>query len=263
LRIGIATSATGAAYHDMITTIARRMPLATVLFRPTTVQGDAAAADIVQAIADLNESPCDVIIIGRGGGSIEDLWCFNEEAVARAIFASETPIVSAVGHETDFTISDFTADVRAATPTAAAELVTPITAQELALNITNSADYITRELTDLISTTKSEIDSLATSYGFRRLMDKIMIFSQNIDDLEISLERSIAANLKQISSQIETASTACAILNPLSPLKKGFALLECKGKILKATETLNKYKSARIIRQNESAMVTINSVSFM
>jgi len=120
LRIGIATSSTGAAIQDMITTIRRRNPLCVIYFRETLVQGDEAKFDIVNAIQELNQVPLDVIIVGRGGGSLEDLWAFNEEIVARAIFNSRIPIISAVGHETDFTIADFVADKRAPTPTAAA-----------------------------------------------------------------------------------------------------------------------------------------------
>ena len=124
--IGIVTALRGAAIHDMLTTLARRWPLARVLVRPVRVQGDGAAADVAAAIGDLNRVPgVDVLIVGRGGGSLEDLWAFNEEVVARAIVASAVPVVSAVGHEVDFTIADFVADLRAPTPTAAAALVAP------------------------------------------------------------------------------------------------------------------------------------------
>ncbi len=124
--IGLITSPTGAAIHDMLTVLKRRFPALPVVIYPVTVQGEKAQFDIAQAIANANQrGDCDVLIIGRGGGSLEDLWAFNEERVARAIFASRIPIISAVGHETDFTIADFVADLRAATPSAAAEYATP------------------------------------------------------------------------------------------------------------------------------------------
>lgn len=131
LTIGIATSATGAAVQDMLSTLKRRNPMAHVILRPTIVQGDTAPADIINAIKELEQSACEVIIIARGGGSMEDLWAFNDESVAYAIADCSIPIISGVGHETDITIADFVADVRAATPTAAAELVSPITMDDL------------------------------------------------------------------------------------------------------------------------------------
>ncbi|MBQ4160836.1 MAG: exodeoxyribonuclease VII large subunit, partial [Clostridia bacterium] len=124
--VGVVTAATGAAVRDIINVISRRYPKAKVLLYPALVQGEGAAEDVSRGIAYFNENKCaDVLIVGRGGGSIEDLWAFNEEITARAIFASEIPIVSAVGHEVDFTIADFVADLRAPTPSAAAELVVP------------------------------------------------------------------------------------------------------------------------------------------
>lgn len=143
------TSPTGAAIRDIITTIKRRYPIGNVIVFPVLVQGESAAPSIVQAIRTTNEmGEIDVLIVGRGGGSIEELWAFNEEMVARAIFKSEIPIISAVGHETDFTIADFVADLRAPTPTAAAELAAPniIELQEKVLQRTLRLQRAMREL---------------------------------------------------------------------------------------------------------------------
>lgn len=125
-RIGVITSETGAAYRDILNVLGRRWPLATIVFAPATVQGDKAVPTLIDALHQLNErGNCDVIILGRGGGSAEDLWCFNNEQLAYAVFESLVPVVSAVGHETDYTICDFVSDMRAPTPSAAAELVSP------------------------------------------------------------------------------------------------------------------------------------------
>lgn len=158
--IGIVTSSAGAVIRDMIRTIKRRFPRVRVIFCPVAVQGAGAAQQIASAIGDLNEhDEADVIIVGRGGGSLEDLWAFNEEIVARAIFASKIPIVSAVGHETDFTIADFVADARASTPTAAAEMVTPELG-ELYARISELSKRLEMEFGDLINARSQRLDEL-------------------------------------------------------------------------------------------------------
>ncbi len=147
--IGVVTSATGAAFQDILNTLSRRMPLAQIILAPTPVQGIEAPDGIVKALTSLNEQANpDVIIMGRGGGSIEDLWAFNSEEVANAIYNSEAPVISGVGHETDFTIADFVADLRAPTPTAAAEMASPITIGEL----TSELGMLSETLSDLVKT---------------------------------------------------------------------------------------------------------------
>jgi len=146
--------------RDMLTTIGRRFPALEVVFRPTIVQGgEQASRDIAKAIDELNKQDVDVIIVGRGGGSLEDLWCFNTETVANAILASRVPVISAVGHETDITISDFVADLRAPTPTAAAELVTPITADDLLRGI----DALRERMISDVRGTILNLQQMATS----------------------------------------------------------------------------------------------------
>ncbi|WP_445612679.1 exodeoxyribonuclease VII large subunit [Geobacillus sp. YF-1] len=165
--IGVVTSPTGAAVRDIMTTIRRRYPLAKVILFPALVQGEGAASSIARAIERANEfGAVDVLIVGRGGGSIEELWAFNEEMVARAIFASRVPIISAVGHETDFTIADFVADLRAPTPTAAAELAVPHVG-ELAERLAERKWRLIRAMKERLAAGRERLDRLQASYAFR------------------------------------------------------------------------------------------------
>ena len=152
--IGIITSPTGAAVQDILTTLKRRSPLSEILLRPTLVQGDSAIEDIKNAIIELQSHNCDIIILARGGGSIEDLWAFNSELVARTIANCSIPIIAGIGHETDFTIADFVADHRAATPTAAAELATSITISDFIHFIDNTENSIKKVISQTISQKK-------------------------------------------------------------------------------------------------------------
>ncbi|BDG36727.1 exodeoxyribonuclease VII large subunit [Saccharococcus caldoxylosilyticus] len=184
--IGVATSPTGAAIRDIITTIRRRYPIATIILFPTLVQGEHAAESIVRSIEKANElGYIDVLIVGRGGGSIEELWAFNEEIVARAIFASEVPIISAVGHETDFTIADFVADLRAPTPTGAAELAVPhIT--ELIERISQRRVRLIRAMKEKIAMESERLSRVQKSYAFR-YPEKL--YEQKEQQLDALLER--------------------------------------------------------------------------
>ncbi|WP_440602604.1 exodeoxyribonuclease VII large subunit [Bacillus sp. GB_SG_008] len=165
--IGVITSPTGAAIRDIITTITRRYPIGNVIVFPVLVQGEFAAPSIVQAIEKANEmNDMDVLIVGRGGGSIEELWAFNEETVARAIFTSQVPIISAVGHETDFTIADFVADLRAPTPTAAAELAAPHIL-ELEEKVMQRTLRLTRAMREMMNYKQEHLQALQKSYAFR------------------------------------------------------------------------------------------------
>jgi exodeoxyribonuclease VII large subunit len=173
LKIGVVTSPTGAAIQDILSTLKRRSPHCHVYVCAATVQGDTAPAEVAAAIRQLNQLDLDVAIVGRGGGSLEDLWGFNSLEVAEAIYASKIPIVSAVGHETDFTIADFVADVRAATPTGAAELVTQCDRAELLQLIAGCQDRLTTNMTATLQDYRQQVDLLANSYGFQNVSAQI------------------------------------------------------------------------------------------
>jgi len=258
LNIGIATSPTGAVIRDMKTTIERRFPKCTVYFRPTIVQGENAAEDIARAIKELENSPAEVIIIGRGGGSIEDLWCFNTEIVANAIFNCKKPIISAVGHETDFTISDFVADVRAATPTAAAEFVTPKLLDDILEELTLYKLNFNRLLKNYINQKRQQIEMNFGKYLKKIMIGKINTYYQTIDLLDFQkLFSQIIQNKRNVLSNLELQISSN---NPVRPLDKGFALLRHQGRIIKVDEPISKFKSVDIIRKFDSANVKIEKI---
>ena len=187
--VGIVTSPTGAAIRDILTTIKRRYPITKVLIFPALVQGEQGTQTIVQAIQKANErADVDVLIIGRGGGSIEELWNFNEEDVARAIFASDIPIISAVGHETDFTIADFVADMRAPTPTGAAELAVPHI-QELLERVMNCESRLLRAMREKVVLQQERYQRLVKSYAFRYPRKLYEQKLEQVDKLTESLTR--------------------------------------------------------------------------
>lgn len=189
--IGIVTSATGAAVRDMITTINRRYPYVNILIYPVLVQGKGAAKSIAEAIKQLNKyGGIDVLIVGRGGGSIEELWAFNEEIVARSIFESKIPIISSVGHETDFTIADFVADVRAPTPTAAAEIAVP-NVIELTKNINYFVNMLEKIIDQQLNSRKNDFRNIISSVVFRRPKQYLLKDSQQIDYLQDRMQNGL------------------------------------------------------------------------
>ena len=194
--VGIVTSPTGAALRDMLHVLARRAPWLRVIVSPARVQGEGAAAEIAAGIAALNElaAPPDVIVVARGGGSVEDLWAFNEEVVARAIVASAIPVVSAVGHEIDFTIADFAADLRAPTPSAAAELIAP-DAAELTRELGQWATQLRRQMSAALGAQRVRLDFLARSTFFREPEQRLAAAQQRTDLAEEALRRAMSEHL--------------------------------------------------------------------
>ncbi|RIK30213.1 MAG: exodeoxyribonuclease VII large subunit [Anaerolineae bacterium] len=228
-RIGLVTSATGAALRDILNTLRRRLPLVEVLLAPSPVQGVEAPPALVKAIQSLNYQLPDVIILARGGGSIEDLWAFNDERVVRAVAASKTPIISGVGHETDFTLCDFAADLRAPTPTAAAELATPITIQDLAATITNLQSLVSAHTLNIISEKRSSLSSLTSQLRYLSPARLIQSESQRVDELS---RRASSAAFNRIileSKQLEGTRKRLESLSPLAVLGRGYAVVTRKS----------------------------------
>ncbi|MFA5602706.1 MAG: exodeoxyribonuclease VII large subunit [Bacilli bacterium] len=238
-RIGIITASTGAAIRDILTTIKRRYPLCKTILFPSLVQGDKAKDDIVRQIKRAESYNLDLLIVGRGGGSIEDLWPFNEEIVAKAIYNSSIPIISAVGHEIDFTISDFVADLRAPTPTAAAELAVP--------NMIDIINYIDQVKIRLNQTMKKKIefnkmlfDKLINTYVLKKPLAMYEIKEQKLDNLIDRLGVNIKAIFDINKNTYINLLNKLEVLNPLSVLKRGYTVIKMKNKAISNVDKLNK-----------------------
>lgn len=227
--IGIITSATGAALRDMLDTVHRRQPLARVILAPSPVQGVEAPPALVAAIKALNALHPDVILLARGGGSIEDLWAFNDESVVRAVAESKTPVISGVGHETDFTLCDFAADLRAPTPTAAAELATQTTLDNLRLQ---AADFQSR-LADLISSRIADhralISALAARLNYVSPERRIQSESQYLDELSRRAFSTLTHRIELQFARIDGVSKRLQALDPEGILLRGYAILTRKS----------------------------------
>ncbi len=259
-KIGIVTAPTGAAIRDILSTIKRRFPSTETILFPALVQGELAAPDIVKQIKRADEYDLDVLIVGRGGGSIEDLWAFNEEIVARAIYDAKTPIISAVGHEIDFTISDFVSDLRAPTPTGAAEMAVP--------NIIDVKNFINqlnirlnKDIENIIEFNKKRVDNLKTSYVLSNPLATFEIREQKLDTLIdnlntkmkyiINLEEKKLDNIKKnytlnnpdsflnnYNNTYELLLNKLNLLNPLSVLSKGYSVVTKDMKAVKDTKDI-------------------------
>jgi exodeoxyribonuclease VII large subunit len=224
-RIGIVTSPTGAALQDMLNTLRRRYPLAEVILAPAPVQGNEAPPALVNALKRLNDlGNIDVIILARGGGSLEDLWAFNDERVVRAVAASQVPVVTGVGHETDFTLSDFAADLRAPTPTAAAELCTPDRSElfeslsSLSARLSYSLQALTSQAAVDLMDLKHRLDNLSPLWLVRN--DR-----QRLDELANRAEMALNNELRMQRSQVKSLNNRLASLNPFAVLQRGYAIV--------------------------------------
>ncbi len=224
-RIGIVTSPTGAALRDMLNTLRRRYPLVEVVLAPTPVQGDEAPAGIVAALQGLNRVAApDVILVARGGGSLEDLWPFNSEQVARAIAASAAPVISGVGHETDFTIADFVADLRAPTPTAAAELATP-DREELRSAFDEAEQRLGRSIQSSLQQLRWNLADIKNRLGIHSPRARLLSDRQRVDELERRAEAALLHGLQMKRARLEGFQQHIASLNPLAVLQRGYAIV--------------------------------------
>ncbi|PZO39617.1 MAG: exodeoxyribonuclease VII large subunit [Pseudanabaena frigida] len=260
LKIGVVTSPTGAVIQDILSTLNRRSPHCQIYLCPATVQGDAAPEEIAKAIVVLQNTDADVLIVGRGGGSIEDLWAFNTLPVADAIYHSRIPIISAVGHETDFTIADFVADLRAATPTAAAELVSQCDRDTLWQQITFWESRLTRNVQLEMQNYQQRLTNLSNSYAFENFSDRLHDRAQQLDEAERDMQKSLIRHLRQSSSKLESITAHLRSLHPLSPLQRGFALLQVDDRFLSNNESLTTFDKVEIVRRSEIAQVKIEKV---
>ena len=232
--IGVITSPTGAAVRDIISVLGRRAPHVRVIVRPTLVQGDGAADDIVRAVAEFNHlGLADVLIVGRGGGSIEDLWCFNEEPVARALASSDIPVISAVGHETDVTLADFAADLRAPTPSAAAELAVR-DSLELRQTVEASRAFLRRTVLARIDDLSTRTAAVRRAFEPERFVRNLMMRGQRIDDLSARLRNAVLLAVSKRGTAFEALASRLLAMNPESVLARGYAIVarEDDGRIV-------------------------------
>ena len=254
-RIGVITSPTGAAVRDIINVTGRRYPMADIYLYPALVQGAGSEDSLVSALDYLDKSAlCDVIIIGRGGGSIEDLWSFNSEKLARRIFDAETPIISAVGHETDFTICDFVADMRAPTPSAAAEIAVP-DRRELMLRVDQLDERLASALIRSVQRARERLNLLsdrAGADGVRRMLDV------KRDEVNYLREKSALLIRSMLQAKRDSLSASAAkanALSPLSTLSRGYSVAEKENAVIKSVNELSKGDRLTLI-MNDGKLLT-------
>lgn len=247
--IGVITSPTGAVIRDIQNVISRRFPQVEILLCPVLVQGENAAPQLINAVNTLNEFDlADVIIIGRGGGSIEDLWAFNDENLAYSIYASNIPVISAVGHETDFTICDFVSDLRAPTPSAAAELAVP-DREELRSYYQSQEQYIRTIIDSKLINTKSTLDSFKQRINAKAPEKLVGDYAQSLINLRKSAENSINTKYLESMKTLTGFSSKLEALNPVSVLKRGYSITEKDNKII---------NSAKELKQGDIIRITLN-----
>ena len=226
--IGIVTSGTGAALRDMLNTLRRRLPLARVILAPSPVQGVEAPPALVNALNSINKQKPDVILLARGGGSIEDLWAFNDERVVRAVAGSRSPVICGVGHETDFTLSDFAADLRAPTPTAAAELASAITILDLQAQLGYYTSRITDLTVNLLAEQKASVSDLTSRLKYVSPERQIQSEAQTLDELSRRASSALTHCLELQARQVDGVSKRLGALNPAGILARGYAIITRK-----------------------------------
>ena len=280
-RVGVITAPTGAAIRDILSTIKRRWPICETILLPSLVQGADAAPEIVKQIKNAENFDLDLLIVGRGGGSIEDMWCFNDEEVARAIFNCSIPTISAVGHEIDFTIADFVADLRAPTPTGAAELGVPNKAD--IINYLNQISIrLNRSMTKMVSDYRKQLDSLKNSYilknpisiyeikeqKFDTLYEKInlLIFNRlkdarnNLDFYKDKIVVSMDKNLDNKKNNFTKYLNKLEVLNPLDTIKRGYSITKIDDKIVSSIKNIKKNDKLTIELVDGRVISTVDEI---
>lgn len=256
-RIAVVTSPSGAVIRDIITTTRRRFPIAQIVLYPAVVQGDAAAADIVRQIQRANANGSfDTLIIGRGGGSIEDLWPFNEEIVARAIAASTLPVISSVGHETDTTIADLVADVRAATPTAAAELAVPVLREEL-LKLAQQRTRLFNAMSNRINFQQERLNKLMTAYVFRQPQRLYETYVERLDRGQQALKRNMQTLVRQRQQRFALARQGLLSQSPLERVHRNQLVVS------QTTTRMNLEAKRYLATQQKQVAQLINGLDYL
>lgn len=250
-RVGIVTSSTGAAIRDILNVAGRRFPNTEILIRPVRVQGEQASAEIARAVKELNEYNSSLrkagnlkreialMIVGRGGGSLEDLWAFNEEEVARAIAGSEIPVISAVGHEVDLTISDLVADMRAPTPSAAAEMAFPVK-NELQEKVSSLVRRISNNLRARLQTLEERLRSLSGCYVLKNPLNVFLQLEQRLDEIASDLRRNMDDVRRKKEKEFVYSSARLEMLSPLSVLRRGYSITFKGNRVLKDLNNVKK-----------------------
>ncbi|MBE3039492.1 MAG: exodeoxyribonuclease VII large subunit, partial [Chloroflexi bacterium] len=232
-RIGIVTSPTGAALRDMLNTLRRRMPLAEVTLAPAPVQGDEAPLALVAALRTLNRVAApEVILLARGGGSIEDLWAFNDERVVRAVTDSQAPVITGIGHETDFTLADFAADLRAPTPTAAAELATAITVLDLRQTLIEMAQILEGSMGAFFERQHNLLEGFQSGLRFYSPLRRVQTDRQRVDELSRRGNAAQAHRLELAAARLKGLENRLTALSPLAVLQRGYAVVTKNNRVV-------------------------------
>ncbi len=262
--VGVVTSKTGAAFRDIENIIRRRYPKMDIMLCPVAVQGKGAGKDIADGIYYMNElkrngNAIDVLIVGRGGGSTEDLWCFNEECVARAIYESEIPIISAVGHEVDFTISDFVADLRAPTPSAAAELCVP-EYEELYYTVSQMSDSIVNAIKNDIKSKRTRIEDKLDTGLSKLVKNNVEIHRMHLNNMKSDMERAVNSYHANSMLKLDSVMSKLKYLNPENVLERGYAIVKHNGKYINDVDNLEIDDSIDIMFKNGKVFADIKGI---
>ncbi len=258
-RIGVSTSPTGAAIQDILSTLERRAPFAEIYLYPVMVQGNGSEKEIANAINELDKLELDVMIIGRGGGSIEDLWSYNTREVADAIHNAKTPIVAGVGHETDTTIADLVADHRAPTPTGAAEIVSINTIDIIRQTLDENQITMTSLINNSIYNFKKDLNSYFDRLKSSGIKNSVDLIKLNIDNSEKQLRRQMLLNLQNKKTQLQNFENVLTKMNPALPLEKGYAMIIKNDERVKSSDKLSKGDTIKIIRNNNKNTAIIEN----